>query len=253
MSRWCGGCALSRQQVSPSFRSCKPFRLCLEVDISLVYRYPGRDLEEYREMAREIELGYWRSARVARGPFPATGNELLQAALKIHEAIFQNASPEIAGRLRTRDVYFGIHRLKGVQPAEIVRSFGAMSVQLPPPGDRSLVAAWGARMLHRFFAIHPFEDGNGRVARRLLEWGVEMGDRWAFVGYPRTSSREVRGYVQALRYADRHAPNSENWEAKPFLNHLKYLTRWLEARIAEKLDLEEAAEPPSGSALGPRA
>lgn len=245
MSRWCRGCASFRQQISPSLRSCKPFRLCLEVDIALVHRYPGNELEQYREMAREIELGFLRSASLARGPFPATGNDLLQAALTIHKAIFQSGDPEIAGRLRTRDVYFGtgINQMKGVQPTEIERSFGALDVQLPPSADRAQVAAWGARMLHRFFAIHPFEDGNGRVARRLLEWGVECGNRWAFVGHLRTSPGEVREYVQALEYAHRHAPNSESSKATPFVNHLQYLTRWLEARIAE-MDFEEATEPP---------
>jgi fido (protein-threonine AMPylation protein) len=247
MSRWCRGCESFRRRISPPLGTCKPFRLCLAVDVSLLDRYPGRDLEEYREMAREIELGYLRSARLARGPFPATGKDLLEAAVAVHLAIFKNGDPEIAGRIRIGDVYFGsgINQMKGIQPTEIERSFQVMDTRLPLSGDRLQMATWGARMLHRFLAIHPFDDGNGRVARRLLEWGIEIGDRWTFAGHHRTSRRESRQYVQALQYADRHAPHSTNLKATPQVNHLQYLTRWLEKRIVERIDPEEALEPPA--------
>lgn len=251
MSRWCRGCPKFCRLVSPSLGTCKDFRLCLAVDGALLNRYPGRALEEYREMAREIELGYLRSARLAQGPFPTTGKELLGAALAVHSAIFQNGDPAIAGRIRTGDVYFGtgINQMKGLEPRKIERGFYVMDVRLPPSGDRLQMVHWGARMLYRFLAIHPFDDGNGRVARRLLEWGIDSGHRWTFAGHQRTSSREIRKYVQALQYADRHAPYSASLKARPLVNHLQYLTRWLEKRIVEINDPEEALEPPAARRL----
>ncbi len=249
MSRWCRDCAVSRLKVLPQLRTCKSFRLCKEVDLSLLHRYPGQALETYRQMAREIEIGYLRSQLLTRAPFPATGSALLEEALRIHRITFQSGDPAIAGLLRTRDVYFGSgeNEMKGTAPSAIESGFSRMEVQLPRSGDRSPWAQWGASLLHRFFAIHPFEDGNGRVARRLLEWGLESGGRWELSGYSRTSSRDVRGYVQALEYAHRHAPASGNAKARPFVNHLRFLTHWLEVRLSERNDLEEATEPPPSS------
>ena len=60
---------------------------------------------------------------------------------------------------------------------------------------RLLIAAW---MHHRFTQIHPFQDGNGRVARALLTWQL------AKEGYlPIVISRDDRKlYIESLELAD---------------------------------------------------
>ena len=56
----------------------------------------------------------------------------------------------------------------------------------------------GAWLHHRFAQIHPFPDGNGRVARALLAWHLERSD-WPQVAV-RRSGREQ--YIDCLEYAD---------------------------------------------------
>ena len=58
-----------------------------------------------------------------------------------------------------------------------------------------LVAAW---LHHRFTQIHPFQDGNGRVARALLVWHLA---KWEYL--PVVISRDDRNdYIKALESAD---------------------------------------------------
>ena len=64
-------------------------------------------------------------------------------------------------------------------------------------GDRHqlLVAAW---LHHRFTQIHPFQDGNGRVARALLIWHLAKEEY-----LPVVVSRDDReAYFDALESAD---------------------------------------------------
>ncbi len=58
-----------------------------------------------------------------------------------------------------------------------------------------LMAAW---LHHRFTQIHPFEDGNGRVARALLTWHLVREDFLPIVIH-----RDIRSqYIDALEGAD---------------------------------------------------
>ena len=68
--------------------------------------------------------------------------------------------------------------------------------QQPSSGHhRLLVAAW---LHHRFTQIHPFQDGNGRVARALLTWHLAKEEY-----LPVVVSRDDRvRYIEALEAAD---------------------------------------------------
>ena len=90
------------------------------------------------------------------------------------------------------------------------------------------VAAW---LHHRFTQIHPFEDGNGRVARALLTWHLA---RYQYL--PVVISRDDKAdYLETLEKAD--AGN-----LKPFIRFLVGLERQI---IVEALreDTTEIASP----------
>lgn len=74
-----------------------------------------------------------------------------------------------------------------------------------------LVSAW---LHHRFSQIHPFQDGNGRVARALLTWHMAKNDYLPVV----ISRDEREEYIESLEHAD-------SGDLMPFFNLIVRLER----------------------------
>ena len=91
-----------------------------------------------------------------------------------------------------------------------------------------LIAAW---MHHRFTQIHPFQDGNGRVARALLTWYLAR-ERYL----PIVISRDDRPqYIESLELAD-------EGDLNPFVNFI--------VRLERRMILEALGEPAPAARTG---
>ena len=101
-----------------------------------------------------------------------------------------------------------------------------------PPG---LEAAW---IQHRFTLIHPFTDGNGRVARCLATL-VLLKARW----FPLVVTRREGGYIEAIREADRGA-------LKPLVELVGALQKRAVLQAFSLSDELPAADKGIGSILG---
>ena len=129
-----------------------------------------------------------------------------EAALEVHrrfcehlpEELLWSENPETgermrveAGRLRTRDVKVGRH--VPVSPGAVPRFMQRHEDVFAPLGKAESVLA-AASMHHRLLWIHPFIDGNGRVARllshaHLLEL-LDTGGVWSVArGFARNAAR----------------------------------------------------------------
>lgn len=150
----------------------------------------GKTLREHLEATNNAQ-GYDLIVRLARDRVPISHVTIQQ----IHEVVTRGIL-ESAGRYRTRNV-----RITGAicSPPDwkhIVREMDDMIGEVTR-AERPVVAMT-AYLHHRFVAIHPFTDGNGRVARLIGNLYLIQN------GYPPIvldqKNRQV--YYRALRDAD---------------------------------------------------
>jgi len=67
----------------------------------------------------------------------------------------------------------------------------------------------------RFLTLHPFEDGNGRLARALTEWLLARAERSELRFYSLSSQiqREKDAYYDEIEYAQRNGRDVTRWIA----------------------------------------
>ncbi|MEA3558611.1 MAG: Fic family protein [Candidatus Thermoplasmatota archaeon] len=161
----------------------------------------GKKLREIHEIEN-----FRRLDRYLRG---YKGNINIDLIKKIHELVQRNIDDEQAGNLRRIQVGIVGSRFEP-PPAifveeeleDLVEWYSGNTDELPP-------FELACMFHYRFVHIHPFVDGNGRVARELLNFILERN------GYPpmivEVTDREE--YLKRLKLADEGDP-------KPFLELL---------------------------------
>ncbi|OPX64641.1 MAG: Fic/DOC family protein [Methanoregula sp. PtaU1.Bin006] len=161
-------------------------KLVLEEGITI----GGKTLREHLEATNNAR-GYDMIVRLAQKKAPISHVTIQQ----VHEIVTRGIL-EDAGRYRTRNVRItGAHK----SPADwsrIVRELDTLIGAVTSP-DKDVVAM-AAFLHHRFVAIHPFTDGNGRVARLLTNLFL------LHQGYPPIvlDTKDRQKYYRALRDAD---------------------------------------------------
>jgi Fic family protein len=150
----------------------------------------GRTLREHLEAANNAQ-GYDLIVRLARDQAPFNHITIQQVHEIVTRGILENA-----GRYRTHNV-----RITGAvrSPPDWQKIIPEMDrlIQEIAHNDRTVIEMT-AYLHHRFVLIHPFIDGNGRVARLLQNLYLIRS------GYPPIvlSQKKRQQYYQALREAD---------------------------------------------------
>jgi Fic family protein len=125
--------------------------------------------------------------------------------LKLHRLIFAQSWPEIAGRFRIENVeitgtsYLPSHWHQ--VPTLVYQALGALNYRLArlDSDDVQNIIGSAAQAHYDIAAIHPFRDGNGRVARLVLNYVFRYFDL-PYVVIPR---EERDRYLDALEAANR--------------------------------------------------
>ena len=151
----------------------------------------GKKLKDHLEAIDHHEaLHYVRELAQARSP-------LAQIDIRnLHALVMQRSDPEIAGRYATASRYVntdvGRHRFPS--PAEVPALMGLLSAWL---NTAAMTPETAFAAHHRLVDIHPFDDGNGRTARLLMNLLLIRG------GYPPVSVRpdDRLAYLRALQDA----------------------------------------------------
>jgi fido (protein-threonine AMPylation protein) len=253
----CDGCRNFRARTVPEWPSCKEQRLCERVDVDLLMRLPRQPIEAFDALSENIEQGHAVANLYGLvASFPSSVDVFLRFLKHLHAAIFRSAIPTIAGRFRSdgEDVEFGGeggNRLRGSNPAaiedELEHLFETCVRDGFKLGSLDAVAHRCALFLERFFRIHPFVDGNGRVGRLFVALACANTD--VYVLPWKKTSEARRKYIKALEYAHRHAPGSTHGGYKACRQHTKYLALWILDHLLLRPPDEEMIEagPPAGT------
>lgn len=148
----------------------------------------NEDLRNRIESYQDIRGEYEKLLRISS--FVAISPELI---CKTHRGMFNRAKPHIAGSLKTKEVQIVWHKPNGqvervpTVPAEQVSEHVTALCQLvnlrlsdEPIGNILLVAEFCCD----FLAVHPFPDGNGRLARMLCGYLLKRTGYHLIEAYP---------------------------------------------------------------------
>lgn len=180
-------------------------------DADLAYRFAGKGVRNLRDENVQVSLDMINGLRQVRESQKGLDRGFV---LKLHQTIMGGYGDKHPGRLRAKPAYI---YLKSYDKAEEIGFRPPAPEKLGPMLDGlvgwynthvdKLNAIELAALLHlRFYAIHPFEDGNKRVSRLLLNKALH--DK----GYPLLNiSRRTAPYFDAL------VKSVEKKDEKPFV------------------------------------
>jgi fido (protein-threonine AMPylation protein) len=256
----CHGCVGrlpgSKVQGLSSQTDCRRDRkLCKRFDATIVEHRPWQTIDEYCEISQHLAADYTAAVRrTETTPIPESPEAFERLLLDLHRDVFQRSLPAIAGVLRQKPVFFGCHphAFEGCPSGETQPRLHALFNLCVAPGtdfttiSKSDFVKRVAVFLEAFFMIHPFADGNGRVARLFASVLCHASKRWSFraIREDKGNHRQRRKYVRALNSAH-HAvaqdrPVSLSLARRPY----KYLEAWVEGRLAEIIRDSELIETP---------
>ena len=123
-------------------------------------------LSESNHIEGEYSRGAMDDSLIAWGYAYGRLGLTLELIVEIHQILLARLNPRIAGRFRTVDVMIGGKRAPHADEAyqQLITWVERWKSAYEPSWDQ-------IKQAHiDFERIHPFEDGNGRVGRILLNW-----------------------------------------------------------------------------------
>lgn len=187
----------------------------------------GKPLKDHLEALDHYDaIRYMRE--LARQETPITESDVRN----LHKLLMQRSAPEIAGQYADLPRYVRTETARYIfpSPAEVPALMGDFAAWLAPAPDTPHTAFTAHR---RLVDIHPFNDGNGRAGRLLMNLVLIRG------GYPPVAVRpeDRLEYTRSLQQ-EQAGQGAENFNA--------LLYRRLDATLGEYLSaLQEAQTPGS--------
>ncbi len=120
---------------------------------------PLRDVFEAVDHAKAYDFMFslLKSRRIEEEP-----------VLHMHELFYQNIEPAYAGRYRDIRVIITGSKYPTTAPENLGQEMGKLFAWITKERDKLHPVEFAAQLHKRFVFIHPFKDGNGRMARLLM-------------------------------------------------------------------------------------
>ena len=193
--------------------SCDPAKRALQIE-SLLHVRVQRAIEDRLGREPRTDVSGWPFLSWIHASF----YQDLPSELAVVEAPeTQEKLPVEAGRLRCRDVRVGSHIAPPPDAVPVLlkrlaRGFDPERL----PGTRKI--ALSGALHHRLLWIHPFLDGNGRVARLLADaWFIRCGvEGYGLWTISRGLARNINEYRRMLVRAD--APRQGDFDGRGALS-----------------------------------
>ena len=209
-----------------------------------------RDLQ--REAVAHVEVQRWIDGGGLGGAATTTHNllemhkrfcDLLpEDLLWVENPDTNEKLPVVGGQFRTTDVAVGCHIpvSAGAVPRFMAR-FEQVYSSLSP--QETVLAAAAAH--HRFAWVHPFPDGNGRVARlmshAMLMGSLDTGGLWSV---SRGLARQVAEYKRLLAEADLNRRNDLDGRGNLSTEALVNFSRFFLERCLDQVNFMEGLMQP---------
>ena len=141
--------------------------------------------------------------------------------LKLHELFYQNIEPAYAGRYRDINVIITGSHYPVTAPEKIQKEMDGLCAWIQKERDGMHPVMFAAELHKRFVFIHPFKDGNGRVARLLMNLAL-IQDGYLPAVIPPVLRMD---YISLLERAHRHEQDFLEFIAERELESQKEILR----------------------------
>ncbi len=121
----------------------------------------------------------------------------LQLVLEWHYKLFNDTKPDIAGKVRARQVWIAASKFVPPSPSEVPAELDTFFKWYNKSKDKINPIELAALVHLKFVTIHPFSDGNGRISRLLMNFVLHKHG-YPMLNIPYTNRR---GYYNALEKA----------------------------------------------------
>ena len=161
--------------------------------------------------------------------FTLLGNRVVteRDILTMHQMFYENIESEYAGKYRDMDVFISGSKYPVTETKRIQTEMDELFHWIATKRDQVHPVEFAAQLHKRFVFIHPFKDGNGRIARLIMNTAL-IQDGYLLSVIPPVLRHE---YIELLEKAHRDDKPFQQFIAERVIESQKEIMRLLHMPI----------------------
>jgi len=152
------------------------------------------------------------------------------AILILHQMFYEYIERQYAGRYRDMNVFISGSRYPVTKPERLQEEMDGLFQWIAAERDQLHPVVFAAQLHKRFIFIHPFKDGNGRIARLIMNTAL-IQDGYLLAVIPPILRHE---YIDLLEKAHRDDKPLEQFIAERVIESQKEVMRLLHIQIPKQ-------------------